>query len=74
MDSDCENESYIPVLYRSRLYELFGLIEKEFEALFAENLARKFSLYLWYLPCYVGMHLLWLTCNRNGRQIWAHEI
>ena len=28
---------------RNRLYELFGLIEKEFESLYAENLARKFK-------------------------------
>lgn len=26
---------------RGRLYELFGQIEKEFESLYAENLARK---------------------------------
>ena len=43
MDSDTEYEFYNFPICRSRLYELFGLIEKEFEVLFAENLARKYS-------------------------------
>ena len=46
MDSDDEDVSvvrgsFIQIHSRSRLYELFGLIEKEFEVLFAENIACK---------------------------------
>lgn len=38
-DSDNEFDDCYSPRCRSRLYELFGLIEKEFESLFAENLA-----------------------------------
>lgn len=42
-DSDYETD-LVFCFNRRRLYELFGLIEKEFEALYAENLTRKFNI------------------------------
>ncbi|XP_037573164.1 WD repeat-containing protein 37-like isoform X1 [Dermacentor silvarum] len=36
-----DGESVLPSAFRGRLYELFGQIEKEFESLYAENLALK---------------------------------
>ncbi|CAN7983748.1 unnamed protein product, partial [Ixodes hexagonus] len=34
-----DGESVLPSAFKGRLYELFGQIEKEFESLYAENLA-----------------------------------
>ena len=43
--SRSRSRGVIPFACRSRLYELFGMIEKEFETLFDENLARKLPLH-----------------------------
>lgn len=38
-----KGESVLPIGFQSRLHDLFSQIEKEFEALYVENLAREFN-------------------------------
>ena len=40
--SDIDQDALLPPHLRSRLYDLFGQIEREFEALYADNLAREY--------------------------------